>query len=158
MAGEIGPEPVNAGWVALQNRLAAAFVTFLAVASRLDPAARERAGVCGVWSPKDMVAHLIGWDFEAARRLRAFVAGPTVDITYDLDAFNAGSVVARQYLSWEQILAELQAARQTLQEAIAAVTDDDVAREPRIAAWVAGRSDDYEEHTAQLRQWEYENV
>jgi phosphoribosyl 1,2-cyclic phosphate phosphodiesterase len=144
---------MSTAWITLQDRLARAFDVFHKVASQLDPAVRDRAGVCDSWSPKDVIAHLIGWDLEAARRLWAFKAGPTEDPTYDLAAFNAGSVVARQYLSWDEILAELQTAQQTLREAIAALGEEDVAREPRISEWVAGRSSDYEEHTAQLRQW-----
>ena len=35
----------------------------------------------------------------------------------------------------------------------AASTLPRVAREPRISEWLAGRSGDYEEHTAQLRPW-----
>lgn len=144
---------MSTAWITLQDRLARAFDTFHEVASQLDPAARERAGVCGFWSSKDVIAHLIGWDWEAARRLQAFMSGPTEDLTYDLAAFNAGSVVARQYLSWDEILVELQTAQQTLREAMVALGDEDVAREPRISEWIAGRSSDYEEHTAQLRQW-----
>lgn len=144
---------MSTAWSTLQDRLAGAFDVFQEVASQLDPAARERAGVCGFWSPKDVIAHLIGWDLEATRRLRAFMSGPTEDLTYDLAAFNAGSVVARQYLSWNEILVELQTAQQTLREAMVALGDEDVAREPRISQWIAGRNSDYEEHTAQLRQW-----
>ncbi len=81
------------------------------------------------------------------------MSDPTEDLTYDLTAFNAGSVIARQYLSWDEILVELQTAQQTLREAIAALGEEDVTREPRISQWIVGRSNDYEEHAAQLRQW-----
>lgn len=35
---------------------------FVQIANQLDPQKRNQPGVCGEWSPKDVVAHLVGWD------------------------------------------------------------------------------------------------
>ncbi len=34
---------------------------FLAAAKKIRPEDRDRNGVCGIWSPKQVVAHLAGW-------------------------------------------------------------------------------------------------
>src|SRR5712692_8930968 len=94
-------------WIGLQERLASASTTFLDMCLQLDPRYAEQKDVLGQWSLKDIVAHLIGWDREAARRFRLFMAGPTEDLTYNVDEFNSQSVAARQHLSWDQVIEEL---------------------------------------------------
>lgn len=140
-------------WRILQHELSHAYDRFRRTVGQLAPSAREQSGVCGEWSPKEVVAHLAGWDREAARRFQQFMQGPTEDIDYDLDAFNAESVAARQHLAWEQALHELDKAHRVLQQAIALVEPQHLEADSRFFEWLEGRSRDYDEHTAQIQTW-----
>jgi uncharacterized damage-inducible protein DinB len=138
-------------WTALQARLAAAFASFLETCARLDPGLYETVAIDGQWSLRDVVAHLTGWDHEATERFWRFLAGPTDDISYDNDEFNARSVAARQHFTYQQAVKELRSVHRGLEEAIAAVQSEDLAAESRFAEWLAALSKHYEEHTAQLQ-------
>ncbi len=138
-------------WTALQERLAAAFASFLETCGRLDPGLYETGTVGGQWSLRDVVAHLTGWDHEATERFWRFLAGPTDDISYNNDEFNARSVAARQHFTYQQAVKELRSVHRGLEEAIAAVQPEDLEAEGRFAEWLAALSKHYEEHTAQLQ-------
>jgi uncharacterized damage-inducible protein DinB len=143
---------MNDDWTALQGRLAAAFAGFLETCEQLDPGLYEQGTVDGQWSLRDLVAHLTGWDHEATERFWRFLAGPTEDITYNHDKFNARSVAARQHFTYQQAIKELRSVHRGLEEAIAAVQPEDLETESRFVEWLQALSKHYEEHTAQLKQ------
>jgi hypothetical protein len=101
-------------WITAQTNLAQAHATFQHVAATLPPDCRDQAGVCGQWTPKQVAAHLAGWDREAARALQALLAGAPEDLVSDIDLFNRASVDARTHLSWEGTCWELRTAHETL--------------------------------------------
>lgn len=138
-------------WQALQQQFAAAFDRFLDVCAQLAPALQEQKIIDNQWSPKDLVAHFTGWEHEATERFWRFLAGPTENITYDMDNFNSRSIAARQHLTWNQAVRELKAARQSFLEAIAAITPDDLAQESRFSEWLDNIIQHYQEHTLQLQ-------
>ncbi len=138
---------------ALQEQFAAAFQSFIDTCSHLDLNLYEQKILAGQWSPKNIVAHMTGWEHEATERFWRFLAGPTEDVTYNVDEFNSRSVAARQHLTWEQTIRELKAARQALQEPLAVVTSDDLERESRFSEWLEAMTRHYAEHTAQLRHF-----
>jgi len=139
-------------WTALQEQFAAAFQGFIDTCTQLDPALREQKTLDGQWSPKDVVAHMIGWEREATERFWHFLAGPTENLTYNNDAFNSQSVASRQHLTWDQALSELKAARQSFQKPIAAITADDLTRESRFFEWLESITKHYSDHIAHLKQ------
>ncbi len=138
-------------WEALQARLTAAFNGFLAACNQLDQRLYEQPIIGDQWSVKDIVAHLTGWDHEATERFWRFLAGPTEDITYNVDEFNARSVAARQHFSYNQAIKEWSSVHKGLEEAIAAVQPEDLEHEGRFVEWLQAISRHYEEHTAQLK-------
>ncbi len=142
---------MNDDWAALQARLAAAFAGLLETCERLDPRLYEQRAVDGQWTLRDVVAHFTGWDHEATERFWRFLAGPTEDITYDNDEFNARSVAARQHFTYAQAVKEWRSVHRGLEEAIAAVQPEDLEAESRFVEWLTALSKHYEEHTAQLR-------
>src|SRR5438477_12819906 len=105
-------------WMTVQAHLAHAHATFQQVAAALPPQRRDQAGGCGQWTPKQVAAHLAGWDREAARALQALLADAPEDLVSDIHRFNRASVDARTHLSWEGTCWELRAAHETLQHAI----------------------------------------
>jgi hypothetical protein len=140
-------------WEKLRQTLAQSMTDFWQVTEQLAEADWERPGVCGYWSPKAVVAHMIGWDLQTAIRFRQFLAGQTDDFEYDIDAFNNGSVVARAHLSWSETLAALTEAQQIFWNAVDAVKPDDFAREARFAKWLVNTRKDYLEHADEFRAW-----
>ena len=122
---------------------------FIEVAHQLALEQRERAGVCGEWSPKEVVAHLLGWD----ESLKQFI----VDIEnfvppYNVDAFNQSSVETRANLSWTEVIVALETNFAALDQALATV-EPDVKIYERVSSWLAGRIADYELHRGQFEVW-----
>lgn len=135
------------------ERLHTAYGEFLTICHRIPPERRDEGGVCGVWSPRQVVAHLAGWQYEGGQRFRELLRNPQSRKHYDVDAFNAQSVAERADWSWEQTLADFKAAHLELQNAIA---DLMIASPPdwrEFAGWLKTISDDLIEHGEQLMAW-----
>jgi hypothetical protein len=71
----------------------------------------QQPGVCGVWSTREIVAHLASFEWVLADVLLGFVdpgPTPTLDQFMDMDgdSFNAAQVERRKNLSTTQTLAE----------------------------------------------------
>lgn len=133
----------------LHQKLEAAHTQFINVAEQLDPAKRDVAGVCGEWSPREVAAHLVGWD--------ASVKQLIVDIEnfippYDVHGFNQQSVAARAEHSWDTVMGELSTNFTELTQALATVAPD-MRIYDRITGWLDGRIADYQLHTGQLEEW-----
>jgi hypothetical protein len=139
-------------WMTAQTNLAQAHATFQQVAGAISLPRRDAVGVCGAWTPKQVAAHLAGWDREAARALLALVAGAPEDFVVGIDAFNRASVDARLHLSWDGTCLELRLAHESLQHAIDNVIQAQAPARGYLA-WMDGRLADYALHTAQLRAW-----
>jgi hypothetical protein len=139
-------------WMITQTNLAHAHTTFQQVAAAIPLARRDQGGVCGEWAPKQVAAHLAGWDREAARALLALVNGAPEDFVVSIDTFNRASVDARMHLSWDSTCLELGLAHEALQHAIDGVIQAQAPARGYLA-WMDGRLADYELHTAQLRAW-----
>ena len=135
----------------LQVDLSSAYASFLAVVNQLDVDNRRQPGVCGDWSPKDIIAHLIGWD----TALQAFISAPDQfdpNPLYDVDAFNANAVAERKQLSWDETIIDLHSSFANLQQAIGTVSAEMVIYD-RVAAWLKGRTSDYALHQQQIEVW-----
>ena len=133
----------------LHTKLSVAYVDFLQTAKQLDATKRDQPGVCGEWTPKDVVAHLIGWDAS----LCSFITDPEgFDPPHDVHAFNTQSVAKRQSLAWEVVMDELEQNFADLQRAIATITPEMKPYE-RVCSWIQGRTEDYKLHMQQLKEW-----
>ena len=139
-------------WITARVNLTYVHATFQHVAAALPSDRRDQAGVCGQWTPKQVAAHLAGWDREAARALHALLAGAPEDLVADIDVFNRASVDARTHLAWDGTCCELRAAHESLQRAIDAIIQAQVHASGYLA-WMDGRIADYDLHIAQLRAW-----
>lgn len=145
---------MSASWTELAENLAQAYTTFIEVASQLDADLPNEAGVCGEWSPREVVAHLVGWDAEAVRAFRLFANGDGDKfVPPQVDEFNAQSVRSRQDLTWDETLSELQTTQQDLQEMIQVVAAQNLNSAGGFGEWLVGRKDDYEYHILQLQAW-----
>jgi hypothetical protein len=139
-------------WRTAQAQLAHAHTQFQEAAAAVPPHLWEQAGVCGDWTPRQVAAHLAGWDREAARALHALLAGAPEEFVTDVDAFNAASVAARAHLSWAGTCGEVYQAHEALMQAIDTLIVADLPA-PGYRTWMDGRVADYALHTAHLRAW-----
>lgn len=135
----------------LRADLSTAHTRLLCVAGQLESSQRNRRGVCGRWSPKDVIAHLVSWD----KALEDFLIDPDgfdPSPLYETDKFNARAVSDRHQQSWEETLDEMKMGFDTLNKAMASV-----AREQRtyrrVCEWLSGRRKDYDHHRNQLEGW-----
>lgn len=75
-------------------------LTVLATLDLLPEDQAETPGVCGVWSAKDVIAHLASYELALADLLEAFVAGRQRAFVSPIDAaFNDEQVAQRRRLS-----------------------------------------------------------
>ncbi len=134
-----------------QLEFSVAFSAFCEILDQIDDKKYDQPGVCGAWSPREVVFHLLGWD----RAMEAFIANPEcfdhVPLL-DFDSFNAQSISDRQHQLWEETLDEMQCGHARLQESIATVSAESKIFE-RLCEWLMGRKADYEHHTVQLSRW-----
>ncbi|HUF17010.1 MAG TPA: DinB family protein, partial [Thermoanaerobaculia bacterium] len=127
---------------------------FIEVAESLTAERRDRPGVCGRWSPREVVAHISGWDAEVLRQFEIFGSGYTVEIRHDIDEFNARSVESRADLSWQATVEELRNIHRRYPAAIARVTVLQREPNPQYREWLEVLTDHYRHHTAQLQRWQ----
>lgn len=114
----------------------------------------EQSGALGVWSPKQIIAHLSGWVVEATQRYRDIPQGNTPDKTYlDWDAFNAESVESRAHLSWDETLADFKQAVATWVIEIEAISAVMVAKDARFLEWLTSQNQEFQNHANDLRDF-----
>jgi uncharacterized damage-inducible protein DinB len=132
--------------------------------ARLSVAQMNQPGAVGVWSVKDVLAHIAFWQRYAAALARAVANGetPQRQVDDETESRNA-SVVTQYYLApIGAVLASWNEAREELLEQIHDLSEDDLNNPDRFA-WSEGRTlldriaaNSYEheqEHIEQIRAW-----
>jgi uncharacterized protein (TIGR03083 family) len=132
--------------------------------ARLSVAEINQPGAVGVWSVKDVLAHIGFWERYAANIIRDAMRGSTpVLVADDETERNNASVVAQYYQrSLAAVIADWQQAREDLLDAIEDLEDEDL-NDPDRFPWSAGRSlldrigdnsfEHEQEHIEQIRAW-----
>ncbi len=112
----------------------------------------------GVWSVKDIVAHISAWHRELAPALERLARGerPIPEgLSYeDVDAWNAKFVAAKKAATLREVLGELERSHTEFMRAAAGVPGERF--QPGRTAWkiVDGNSaHHYREHAGQIRAW-----
>jgi len=95
-------------------------LTFLRTLERLPKTGWETTGVCGVWSTKDIIAHLASYEVVLVELLSNFIdriPTPTLDQFRDpTGKFNDEQVGRRTATTGDEVLAEYLAAHQRVLE------------------------------------------
>lgn len=97
----------------------------------------ETGGVCGVWSVKNIVAHLTAYEWLLAEVLETYVdtiPTPLLDELIGGGAFNDDQVAQRQSLSPADTLAEYKAGQAKVMAVIARISADSL-RQPGTIPW-----------------------
>ena len=112
--------------------------TVLATLDGLPPAEWTTPGVCGVWSVKDIVAHLASYELALVDVLTSLGDGgptPTLDRFKDpAGDFNDAEVAARRHRSADEVLAEYTAAHERTMALIRRIPEETRSR-PGTLPW-----------------------
>jgi uncharacterized damage-inducible protein DinB len=132
--------------------------------SQLSVAEINQPGAVGVWSVKDVLAHIAFWERYSVNILRAVARGETPDLLADDETERRNASVVAQYYqrSLAAVIADWQQAREDLLEALEDLDDADL-NDPDRFPWSAGRTlldritgnsfDHEQEHIEQIRAW-----
>jgi hypothetical protein len=107
----------------------------------------------GEWSIKDMLAHLIAWEEEAARAFEIWKIGVEADWSHikDIDEFNAQSVKDRRKVSFSKVLEQLQLVHGGIIDNLKTVSDSEYSRRGGVPRWLANLIIDHlNEHTEKI--------
>jgi uncharacterized damage-inducible protein DinB len=87
-------------------------------AAAMIPTEAQDEVFLGIWSVKDLVAHLVGWDYTNLEAAQEILDGklPTVLSRYDPDwqTFNAGLVAQHRRSNWSELLSIMDQSQQKL--------------------------------------------
>ncbi|MCA9912776.1 MAG: maleylpyruvate isomerase N-terminal domain-containing protein [Anaerolineae bacterium] len=134
-----------------------AYAEFFATAHDYPQALRTASGVCGVWSPKELLAHFSGWIAEAMRRYRAYPRG-SGEMDYNVDAFNQVSVWQRRSMTYDEVVAELETLVAQLAEMARQIPAAQIERDYRYAYWLREMTREAHEHGEELRAFQEINA
>lgn len=140
-------------WAALVSELRELQRELLEIAKSLEEFQREQSGVCGTWSPKEVLAHLTGWDDEVTRQYRLFLDGLEKAIEHDIEKFNKRSVSQRSHQSWEETLVELRDAQNEFIEVAHTIPPSELSENREYRDWMEVQIEHYQHHIQQLNQW-----
>lgn len=135
----------------------AAYAEFFATARDYPQNLHTKGGVCGVWSPKELLAHFSGWLVEALRRYRAYARG-SGEMEYNVDAFNQLSVWQRRSLTYDEVVAELETLVAQVAEAARKIPAEQIERDERYAYWLREMTREAHEHGEELRTFQEANA
>ena len=138
-------------WTKSRDKLSSVSSEFLEVVKNLDPNDSEQPGVCGHWSPKDVVSHIIGWERETVKQFDLFLKGTPTNIKYDIDSFNQNSVESRKHLSWNDVIEELTSAQRELRQINDTIVEENIMTEKRFLLWANTLIRHYRHHMSQLK-------
>ena len=123
----------------------------------------ESAHVCGDWSPRDILAHIIAWEryvYDVVRCLRARQPVPPSPETSDEDAYNARAVAVWRTKPLQELLDTLAIAHRQLTVAAAGCSQaqldfgsSSATGGENIASYVMSIAQHDAEHAAQIRAW-----
>lgn len=140
-------------WKELTERLKELQREFIRIAQRLEADKRNRPGVCGSWSPREVVAHLVEWNKEVIRQFEFFQVGLYRPVDHDLDEFNERSVRQRAHMTWEETIGELIEIHELFHKKTESISMQDISANGEYKDWVMVQIEHYEHHTRQLQQW-----
>ena len=111
----------------------------------------------GTWGVREIVAHIAGWHHEMLPALERVARGeaPYTDGTYDdFDRWNKHFVDQRKDLATSDVLLELDASHRALLDAVARLSESDLAEGGAARGLVDGiGAGHYREHSAQITEW-----
>jgi hypothetical protein len=125
----------------------------LASASLLSPAQRSEVFL-GEWSVKDLLAHLVGWDYTNREAVQEILAGqkPSFMQHYDRDwrSYNARLVQEYKRDDWAELVALIEESHRSLIDFLERVPAEEYIRRKRISSLLRVEIKDEGEHYSQV--------
>jgi hypothetical protein len=130
---------------------------FLAALKPFDGERAGRVGVTSRWSVVDLLAHMVGWQREALKRIPEIRGGDRDDRTYDVDAMNAAFVVELSPLGRAALVARLADQHLQLLALAAEVEEQWLHPETGVYQWLCNAgAEHFAEHLPRLQAWSKE--
>jgi hypothetical protein len=155
---QLGGEDMLDSRQKLLNRLNQDWSSFMASYSDLAEKELQTPGVIGLWSIKDIIAHVTTWEEEALKYLPIILHGkrpPRYSVQYGgIDAFNAQTAANKKNLSLAEVLREQDLTHRELTKLIEKAPQEHL--ESRTRFWRRLRQDTYGHyriHTAAIQKW-----
>ena len=119
------------------------------------------------WSPRDITAHLAGWNSLMVDSARSILAGQPpsyyADVPNDYSSINAGFTSKFSSRSRAELLSQLESSMRSFGEFIAGLPDEEMAAShgvvhysgapATVAKLVDSLAGDYRHHSRQIRAW-----
>jgi hypothetical protein len=125
----------------------------LEAASLLSPAEQDEVFL-GVWSVKDLLAHLVGWDYTNLNAVKEILAGrkPGFWEHYDRDwkSYNARLVAEYKREDFSELVAAVKESHRELIDFLHTVPADEYIKRKKIASLLRAETRDEEEHHRQV--------
>ena len=142
----------------LLKRLDVAWNALKASFAGLSDSKMLEPGVTGIWSIKDVIAHVTSWEEESLTHLPLILAGgktPRYSVTYGgIDAFNAQTMKRKRNLSLSKVLLQRDDTHRRLIDFIQRVPEDQFIRETRFRRRLRlDTYSHYSKHTEAIRKW-----
>jgi|GEM_PF-355841 len=133
------------------QQIQSSYAQLINLCDSYPPDKTELSGALGIWSPKQIIAHLSGWVVEATTRYRDIPNGINTDKTYpDWDAFNADSVNTRADLSWDETVNDFKQAVTDWFAEIEQVTAIEIATHTAYNDWLKALNQEFRRHNEDL--------
>ena len=137
----------------------------LHVAYTLPPEKRDEV-LLGVWSAKEMLAHLVGWDYTNIEATKSILVGELAEFYshHDRDwaSYNALLVERHKTEDYAELLHSVEASHRALVDLLATVPADEFEKERgvrykrykvTIARLLQAETEDEEEHYRQIKEF-----
>jgi len=138
-----------------------------ALLERVGPDRMEARGITGIWSAKDIIAHITAWDSRVVETLRAVSSAnrpkpPDWPSHLDEDAINAWIFAANRARPVQDVLEDWCLVSDTLRQRLDLITEEDLLECGRFE-WLGGESlhsavsgntfEHYREHAQEIGEW-----
>lgn len=157
-AAQAKKEKLIAGLADVRRRI-------LDAASSLSPSQQDEVFL-GIWSVKDLLAHLAGWDFTNMAAAKEILAGklPSFYAYHDRDwqTYNASLVAQYKREDFRELLALVRDSHRRLMDLLESIPASELDRDRglrfkgyKVTIWrlLQVEKDDEEEHYTQMRQF-----
>jgi hypothetical protein len=135
-------------------------------AAALLPADRQDKVFLGVWSVKDLLAHLVGWDLTNLAAAREVLAGqlPVFYAHHDRDwrTYNALLVAEHKQAGWAEMVASVEGSQRKLIEYLQTIPPEELDRDRgvrfrgykvTVARLLQAEAGDEKQHAAQIHDF-----
>jgi len=128
----------------------------LQTALSLSPEQRDEVFL-GVWSAKDVLAHMAGWDDTNVQAVQEILAGQRPSFwqyqDHDWQSYNARLVAQYRREDWAELLAELDRSHRALIAYLQSVPVESYMRHRAIASLLRTEARDEEKHARQMEEF-----